>query len=334
LEESLRIRTLFAVLTALITLAPVRAWEDKGHLLVNRAAAEAMPPDTPAFFRNAVAQLEYLGPEPDRWKKGAGASLRAMNNPDHFLDYEYVSGLNLPPSRYDFIQLLMDSGALKKHGLKLDAVGFLPWRIAEQTQALQSMWRDWREAPESTDAEKAAKRQIEHNIISTAGILGHYLADSANPHHTTLHYNGWDTKFAPNPDGYTTSEAESARKRDGFHARFERDFVEKAVTLEDVKAAVAPLKPIDRIFDQAVAYVKESNALVTPLYELEKAGRLSTAGEVDAKAKAFAVSCLATGASRLRDVWAHAMKGIPQSNNGRQPASGTTPPATAPTNAN
>lgn len=330
----MRIRTLFAALAALVTLAPVRAWEDKGHMLVSRAAAEAMPAHTPAFFRNAVAQLEYLGPEPDRWKKGAGASIRPMNNPDHFLDYEYVAGLNLPPSRYDYIQLLIESGTLKKHDLKLDSVGFLPWRIAEQTQVLQSMWRDWREAPESTDAERAVKRQIEQNIISTAGILGHYLGDSANPHHTTVHYNGWDTKFARNPGAYTTTEAESSRKRDGFHARFERDFVERAVSLEDVKAAVAPQKPIDRIFDQAVVYVKESNALVATLYELEKAGKLSTAGTVNPEAKAFAVSCLATGAARLRDVWAYAMKGVPQRNESRPSDSGAPVPTAAPTNAN
>ena len=58
----MRIRILFAAMAALLTLGSARAWEDKGHKLINRAAAEAMPADTPAFFRDAVTQLEYLGP--------------------------------------------------------------------------------------------------------------------------------------------------------------------------------------------------------------------------------------------------------------------------------
>ena len=45
--------------------APIR-WGSDGHRMANRAAHGILPESMPAFFREAEAQLEYLGPEPDR----------------------------------------------------------------------------------------------------------------------------------------------------------------------------------------------------------------------------------------------------------------------------
>ncbi len=69
------LRRIFGLLVlALAFLPSVRAWEDKGHTIINQLAAEAMPADTPEFFKKAATVgLPYLGPEPDRWKNFAGA---------------------------------------------------------------------------------------------------------------------------------------------------------------------------------------------------------------------------------------------------------------------
>ena len=47
-----------------------RAWGNEGHRLINRLAASTLPADVPAFLRSeaAVNEIEYLGPEPDRWR--------------------------------------------------------------------------------------------------------------------------------------------------------------------------------------------------------------------------------------------------------------------------
>src|ERR1035437_872672 len=49
------------------------AWGNGGHRLVNRLAASSLPADVPAFLRSpeAIAEIEYLGPEPDRWRSPA-----------------------------------------------------------------------------------------------------------------------------------------------------------------------------------------------------------------------------------------------------------------------
>jgi len=41
---------------------------------VNQVAAEKLPPDVPAFLRNATSELAYLGPEPDRWREDSDAA--------------------------------------------------------------------------------------------------------------------------------------------------------------------------------------------------------------------------------------------------------------------
>src|SRR3954465_11997115 len=67
-------------------------WGYRGHEITGPAAAANLPKDLPEFFRHASAQLEYLNPEPDRWR-APDSLAREMNQAfsyDHFLDYEAV----------------------------------------------------------------------------------------------------------------------------------------------------------------------------------------------------------------------------------------------------
>ena len=72
-------KRIVALLLLVFTLASAPAtfaWGDEGHRFINRVAAQKLPEDMPAFFRQAAARLEFLGPEPDRWRdnKDVGAS--------------------------------------------------------------------------------------------------------------------------------------------------------------------------------------------------------------------------------------------------------------------
>src|SRR5258707_5018542 len=113
---------------AAATLLPVMlvqqsfAWGSDGHKMINRLAAANLPTDVPAFLRNgeALDTMEYLGPEPDRWKNRAENELSVTQSPDHFIDMEWAdyadvpcmagqngcpaSGKDLPRLRYDYIR--------------------------------------------------------------------------------------------------------------------------------------------------------------------------------------------------------------------------------------
>ena len=262
-----------------------------------------LPNDMPQFFYRAFPQLVWNAYDPDRWR-GAGESEDAANPPEHFLDYEYVADLKLLPDRYKYIDLLYASGTLRRHGISNSTPGFLPWRIAELADRLTNEWRQWRlSAPRSSE-----RRFIEADIIRDAGVLGHYVGDASNPHHTTENYNGW---IEPNPNHYATDC--------GVHDRFERYFVSHVMETKDVVPFVAaPVMRTD-YFASAIGEVRESNALVEALYRLDRDGKLDLFKPIAPEAREFAASRLAAGAAMLRDLWWSTWKASEKPPRRRQP---------------
>jgi len=104
---------------------------------------------------------------------------------------------------------------------------------------------------------------IEQRIIDDGGILGHYVADGSNPHHTIKHHNGW---VGNNPKGYPTDNR--------FHGRFGSAFVQAYTKTADVREAMiyAPRAFPDRR-RAVVAYLMTTNAEVERLYAIDKAPR-------------------------------------------------------------
>jgi hypothetical protein len=272
---------------ALLAAPPLLAWGEKGHLMVNEAAAAATPNDLPPFFHRARSRLTYLGVDPDRWYTGGFPSIRAVNFPEHFLDYEYVAGLQLPADRYAYVDLLYSSGTLRRFGIGNATAGFAPWRIAELAELLTVQWRLWRDAPPGPERD-----QIEENIIFIAGTLGHYVGDTANPHHVTIHYNGWAS--AENPERFRT-DCET-------HERFEFDFVTRAIELADVEGEMREPVLRAQYFSAAMAHVRESHALLEELYRMDRDGDFDR-GMGTSRGRSFAARRLAAGASLLRDLW-------------------------------
>jgi hypothetical protein len=271
-------------------------WGRDGHVLVGMAAAALLPDDMPAFFRGAVDQLGWLNFDPDRWRDDRMVESNEAFQYDHFIDLEAVPDAALAaPHRFAYLALLSKSGIARPEQL-----GLLPFRILELTERLTVEFRQWRQA---TDARE--RSWIEQRIISDAGILGHYVADGSNPHHSTIHFNGWDATTA-NPDGYTTDRT--------FHRRFEADFVSAAIRLEDVRArAVTPARELLDLRADVLAYLRRTNAQLRRLYDLEKQEAFSATTR-SAEHKAFAVDRLAAGADMLRSVWYTAWKnsGLPR----------------------
>ncbi len=288
-----RVRTTAAfalVFAALLLPSSIFAWGAKGHRIVGAVAAESLPDSMPAFFRAAADQLAYLNPEPDRWKARAerdlDPALDGAFNADHFVDLEMATPAVLAaalkaPHRYAYADTLRAAG--------VDAVtmGFLPFSMLELTQRLRQEFRMWRTAPDS-----ATRSWIEARILNDAGILGHYVADAANPAHTTIHYNGW---AGANPNAYATDRA--------FHGRFETAYVQAHIEQSDVKSLVRADVQVHRdVRGAIIAYINESNTHVERLYALDK----KDAWGIDTRAaenKQFTAARLAAGANMLRDLW-------------------------------
>jgi len=280
-------RAALALPILLLAFAPASGvrWGDHGHRLVGRAAADAVPDEMPDFFRAAVLQLEYLNPEPDRWRdrteRDLDEALNAARAPEHVIDLEMV-----PPGALDAPDRFAYADSLAAHGEAGKNAGVLPYQILEMTQRLRVEFRLWRQAPADERA------WIEERIINDAGILGHYVADASNPHHTTIHYNGW----AGDDGRFATLER-------GFHGRFESAYVESHITRPMVEAAVtAPVRNVGALRPAIWAYLGQTHALVEPLYELDEREAFGTE-TTSLDHRDFAVGRLAAGATMLRDLW-------------------------------
>src|SRR5579862_7200216 len=122
--------------------APVaHAWGNEGHRMVNRLAASNLPATVPAFLRSeaAVSEIEYLGPEPDRWRSPAEPELNAAQAPEHYIDLELADALGpLPHRRFDFDALAFAAGQ------RSEKIGLQPWEATEVWERLKAALREYR----------------------------------------------------------------------------------------------------------------------------------------------------------------------------------------------
>lgn len=264
---------------------PIR-WGEAGHTMAGRAAGTNLPEAMPAFFRSSAEQLGWLNYEPDRWRENEMVEANEAFRYDHYVDLEVIPAeIRSARDRFEYLSALQRTGMQRP---SRDA-GLLVYRIIELEQRLTIGFTNWRR---TSDARERA--WLEQRILQDAGILGHYATDAANPHHTTIHHNGW-AENAANPEGYTTDRT--------FHWRFEGEFVQTHVTFDEVVARVRPDVTHFRDIRAAVwDFVLASHGRLTELYRLEKQEAFG-GGTQGSAHEQFALERLAAGAEFLRSLW-------------------------------
>jgi len=282
---------LVALLSCLLSL-PAFAWGEKGHRIINKLAWQRIPAELPAFLRAASvgAQVEYLGPEPDRWRSPMEAELAAAQGPEHYINLESADRLGeLPRQRWQFVSKVYAYRAAHPEQaaeMMPERIGLLPWEMTEVEERLQAAFREWRQA-KSGHRDTAA---IEATIVFYMGWLGHYVADGSQPLHTSVQFNGW---LGPNPRGYTTER--------GIHSLFETEFVDRNIGGDEVRRLVHSAAPLGDVFSGSVAYLRESNRSVERVYQMEKVGELG--GEGSAESRRFVAERLAAAVTMLDSLW-------------------------------
>jgi hypothetical protein len=274
------------------------AWGNDGHMWINYVAAKRLPKSMPAFLRDSADRLEYLGPEPDRWRNQySEPQLKYSQEPDHFIDWENLPADfgPLPDGRWRFVQRLYEfrqkalaSGVDPKVADRMlpDKVGFQPYIALEIYGRLKVAFREYRHAK----AEHRSTQGIERNIVYYAGWLGHYVADAANPMHVTVNYDGW---VLDNPSGYRTQK--------GLHSEFETKFVHDNLTRKDFEPLTKEGHQLQNPWVDYQSYIQSSLGQVKPLYELEKAGAFKDKGTPEGRE--FVKQRLAAGAEMLASMW-------------------------------
>jgi len=318
----------FALLLA--ATASLHAWDYEGHRTVNQLALAGLPADFPAFVKTPAAaeRIAFLSGEPDRWRNTPEVSLRHVNGPDHFLDFEYLAHAGLPVatlSEFRYIYTTQFAAAHAAHPEKFPAVdpaknkdrtreliGYLPWAIIENYAKLKSAFSSLRAYQEAGTPEEIAN--AEASALYVMGVLGHYVGDGAQPLHTTQHHNGW---VGDNPHNYTRSSTLHSWIDGGYLALGQLSATDLSPTvrpahiLTDLPGAKAPAGR-NPLFDEILAYLLAQHAQVEPLYQLDLAGSLKPDSPDGGRAaRAFLGEQLLRGGEMLSSLWLTAWKEAP-----------------------
>jgi hypothetical protein len=306
-DHSLQRVSMFLCLCWMMTPS-VNAWSNRGHRMVNLVAAESLPTDMPAFMHTplAVAEIAYLGPEPDRWRPEMEPELSNISGPDHAFRVELGALVSpLPRRRADFVARLEQLRAERPNDaalLRARRIGTLPWQAEEVFERLQSAFRSYRIAtgeipqsawPDEAPIEPKDLPSIENSILYYAGWMGHYIGDGCMPLHDTIKIAGWVQK--DNPNGYTRNGSIHHRLELVADAAIEQ----KLITDSHILPLEAPAHLVDDPFAAALTYLQTEGQYSEAVYKMEKQGAIEKNGtpELDA----FIEHRMAEGAATLRD---------------------------------
>jgi hypothetical protein len=282
------------------------AWGSHGHRLIGEEAMRALPSYLPSFLKTpqSIADVGEYSREPDRWRD-AGFVHDSDRNSAHFIDL-YDDGTtfagttmdNLPRTRADYDIAVVAGGKKPWHA------GYLPYAQIDAYQQVVKDMAYWRVLHYLEGREKdAVKRgwykadriRREQLMLRDIGILSHYMGDSTNPMHLSIHYNGWD-KDTANPQGFTSEKV---------HGPLESDFVSAHIKVADVRGNMAaPVTCSAKIEVCMADKIKRNFTQLVPVYELEKEGvfKADAPPELTAKGTVFMGKLLGAGAADLRDV--------------------------------
>jgi hypothetical protein len=198
----------------------------------------------PAFFRQASTELSEMAQEPDNWKCTAAPHLKATEQPEHYLDLEYLDGQPIPRRRADILKHYFAKG------IDPSKAGFLPYAIEEGYERLLVAFTACRSQPDSKPAQQRA--------IMYAGWVAHYCEDATMPLHCTKDFDG-------------KLDAAGQMQQKGIHTKIDsypeqQGFTPEMLNKDQAAEAVADVWPL------IAKTIASSFALAGRCYELDAAG--------------------------------------------------------------
>ncbi|MBI3510801.1 MAG: S1/P1 Nuclease [Bacteroidetes bacterium] len=140
------------------------SWGFYGHKKINRMAVFTLPPEMFGFYKKHIEYITDHAVDPDMRRYSV-----AEEAPRHYIDIDHYG-----PHCFDSVPKFWKNAVAKYSEDTLNAYGIVPWWIDVMTYRLTQAFRDG-------DVDK---------ILRISAELGHYVADSNVPLHTTENYNG------------------------------------------------------------------------------------------------------------------------------------------------
>ncbi len=146
------------------TKTPVYSWGFFGHQKINRMAVFTLPSEMIGFYKKHIEYITSHAVDPDK-RRNVNADEAAR----HYIDIDHYG-----EHPFDSVPKYWKRAVEKYTEDTLNAYGIVPWHIEKMMYRLTEAFRN-----ENLDL-----------ILHYSADLGHYVADSHVPLHTTENYNG------------------------------------------------------------------------------------------------------------------------------------------------
>ena len=221
-------------LTTLLTLQmkSANAWGFWAHQRINRIAVFLLPPEMLTLYKPSIDYLTEHAVDPDKRRYASPDEA-----PRHYIDLDHYCTLpcdELPKRWNDAVEKYTED--------TLKAYGIVPWRIQQMMYWL-------------TDA---FKEKDKGKILRLSAELGHYIADSNVPLHTTENYNGQLT------NQYGIHGFWESRIPELFESRYFNGYVVKS-TLDNYND-----KMLNALFKDPIKRLQEGEKIKQKIFDFEQ----------------------------------------------------------------
>lgn len=288
-------------LLAITHASAALAWGGRGHAVIDQAALATLPADGPLFLQKYTEFIAEEAGAPDTWRGSSEPFSKIDEDPNHTWFVERLRFLSpVPRSRYAFVlavyrehERVRKTDPKAAERLNVRWTGTLPYAVAEGYGRIVAGMRSLR----SKQSKGEPTTNIEQTIAFYTAWMSHYIGDGANPHHTSMHCEGW---VGDNPKGYAQTGA--------IHGKFEVGYAD-AINLQasDIIGRIgAPQRQMGDVFGSVLQFLNDSNSEVETIFDLEKRGIF--ADPANHEGRDFVYRRSAAGAAMLRDLLYRAWK--------------------------
>jgi hypothetical protein len=224
-------RLLAAAACIALPLAPqsAGAWGERTHEIINRSAVERLPEPARSAWAPLAVSLGRHASDADH-RKGS----RPGERPRHYIDIDFYDEPPFSDVPRDLAELV------RRHGKDVvERWGVVPWAVEECYRMLVlSLARgDWSSAG------------------AWAADLGHYVADSHQPLHCTMNYDGQKSG------------------NDGIHVRFEVHMMDRHFREEEIPRLESLPDLDENPVEACFTWIAEAHRGVAPLLAADDVAR-------------------------------------------------------------
>lgn len=240
-----------------------QAWGSRGHLIICESAIELVKNKTlKTYLRHKTQGLTYLCNVPDiHWKNLAEAEVGYST---HFFEPDAI-GLNFMNIPLDFSSF--SKMANSKHNL------FTGNPVFSAAKELGTSW--WRANQFYSLALEAGKRAKQKQEVekddedlfqfwSNLGLLGHFVADNAQPFHTTGNYDGWQNGHGGIHSFYETDLIDELSIKEYSLLLSLQEKIKKDLGLDKKPALLEAMRTLSQISHDDLEVIFSLDPIITP----------------------------------------------------------------------